>query len=136
LNTVSIHIRADVLSAVGAQARRESPNECCGLLIGTADLIDQALPAANLLASPSRYQLDPRIHLEANRQLRGTPRAVIGSYHSHPRSAAIPSPRDIAEAHYPEFVWLIVSLDTADPTYRAWRINHGTAGELALIVER
>ena len=124
-----------VLAAVRAHARRESPNECCGLLVGTAGGIDEAVPAANLLASASRYQLDPRTHVDTNRRLRGTPRQVVGAYHSHPRSPAVPSPRDLSEAHYPEFVWLIVSLQTAAEECRAYRITGGVAHELALVID-
>lgn len=131
----SIRIHADVLSHVQAHALRESPHECCGLLVGTGDLIDEAVPAANVLSSASRYRLDPQVHVDTNRRLRGTPRAVLGAYHSHPRSAAVPSPRDVAEAHYPEFVWLIVSLETSAAESRAYRIVHGCVEELELRIE-
>jgi proteasome lid subunit RPN8/RPN11 len=132
----SVHIRGDVFAAITAHAQRDLPNECCGLLLGTAHLIDEALPAPNLLSSATRYQLDPRVHLDAIRRLRGTARAVVGAYHSHPRSAAVPSARDIAEAHYAEFVWLIVSLESGEGVCRAWRIDQARPEEMALIVER
>jgi proteasome lid subunit RPN8/RPN11 len=121
----SIRIRTDVLDAIGAHARHEAPNECCGLLVGAADLIDEAVPAANTLADASRYEIDPAAHIALNRRLRGTGRVVIGAYHSHPRSPAVPSLRDLAEAHYPDFVWLIVSLAGDAPDYRAYRIDRG-----------
>jgi proteasome lid subunit RPN8/RPN11 len=125
-------ILATVLSAVSAHALREAPNECCGLLLGTDNLIDEAAPTRNVLSHPSRYQIDPRHHIAINRRLRGTPRAVIGAYHSHPRTEAEPSPRDLAEAHYPEFVWLIVSLAGEGPDYRAYRIVGGKAQPVVL----
>lgn len=130
-------IDARVLEAIGAHARREAPNECCGLLVGSRDLIDECVPARNVLAHPSRYQIDPRDHIDVRRRLRGTGRAVVGAYHSHPRSPAVPSPRDLAESHYPEFVWVIVSLERdGAPDFRAYRIEGGTATALALTVER
>ena len=82
-----------VLATIGAQALRESPNECCGLLLGTKDLIDEAVPTRNVLAHPSRYQIDPEAHIEINRRLRGTTRSVIGAYHSHPRTERSRHPR-------------------------------------------
>ena len=121
-----------VVATISAQALQEAPNECCGLLIGTRDLIDEAAPTRNLLAHPSRYQIDPEEHIAINRRLRGTSRSVVGAYHSHPRSEAIPSPRDLIEAHYPEFVWLIVSLDGKEPDFRAYRIVDGKAAALEL----
>ena len=131
-----MRILEGVLASIVDHARRDAPNECCGLLIGTADLIDEAVAATNILAHPSRYQLDPRAHIDANRRLRGTARAVVGAYHSHPRTPALPSPRDVAEANYPEFVWLIVSLAGRDPDYRTYRIVGRDITELALAVER
>ena len=132
---LTIRIRQTTLSEIASHARRESPRECCGLLLGSGDLIDEAVAIRNLAEHTSRYQLDPREHIATNRRLRGTYRAVIGAYHSHPMTAAIPSPRDLAEAHYPEFVWLIVSLASGTPDYRAYRIENGKAEELRLRVE-
>ena len=123
-----------VLATIGSQALQESPNECCGLLIGTRDLIDEAAPTRNVLAHPSRYQIDPEEHIAINRRLRGTSRSVVGAYHSHPRTEAIPSPRDLIEAHYPEFVWLIVSLAGKEPDFRAYRIAEGRAAAVELRV--
>jgi [CysO sulfur-carrier protein]-S-L-cysteine hydrolase len=91
------------------------------------------VPARNLLAHPSRYQIDPQDHIATNRRLRGTDRAVVGAYHSHPRSPAVPSPRDVAEAQYPEFVWLIVSLATEPAEFRAYRIREDQVREVGLL---
>ena len=129
----SIRISAAALSAIRAHAERESPRECCGLLVGASAAIDEAIPARNLSANPSRYRIDPQDHITTNRRLRGTPRAVIGAYHSHPHSPAVPSERDLAEAHYPEFVWLIVSLMAGEPDYRAFRIERGSATPVTII---
>ena len=125
-----------VLVAIESHARQEVPNECCGLLVGTHDVIDEAVPTRNILSHPSRYQIDPEQHIAINRRLRGTPRSVVGVYHSHPRSEAVPSPRDLAEAHYPEFIWLIVSLAGDRPEFRAYRIVNGSAKELTLLTSK
>jgi proteasome lid subunit RPN8/RPN11 len=92
------------------------------------------VPTRNVLADPSRYQIDPQDHIETNRRLRGTSRTVVGAYHSHPHTPAVPSPRDLAEASYPDFVWLIVSLESDDADYRAYRIA-GAAMALDLVIE-
>jgi len=131
-----IRISSDLLAAVAGHAARVAPNECCGLLVGTGDRIDEVVATRNVLAHPSRYRIDPQEHIDTNRRLRGTGRSVIGAYHSHPRSAAVPSPRDLAEAHYPEFVWLIVSLKTGAPEYRAYRMAEGAATTLELVADR
>jgi proteasome lid subunit RPN8/RPN11 len=132
---VTVRIRRSTLSAVVSHARHEAPRECCGLLVGKGDLIDEAVAARNLSEHPSRYRIDPLEHIATNRRLRGTQQSVIGAYHSHTDTGAIPSPRDVAEAYYPEFVWLIVSLASDVPDCRAYRIENGRADELSLIVE-
>ncbi len=108
--TLPAAVRADLI----AHARADAPNECCGLLIGGGGVIDGCVRARNLHPAPAtRYILDPAIHIATRRQLRGTGREVIGCYHSHPAAAAVPSETDVAEAHYPEFIWMIVSLANA-----------------------
>ena len=116
-----------------AHAAREAPNECCGLLVGRSRTIDEAVPVRNVLDSPTRYAIDPAEHIALNRRLRGSGRSVIGAYHSHPRSEPVPSPRDVAEAHYPEFVWLIVSLRGEMPEWRAFRISDGRVVALRVV---
>ena len=57
---------------------------------------------------------------------------MIGAYHSHPHSPAWPSPSDVAEAYYPEFIWIIASLAGADPELKAFRVADGQVIELAI----
>ena len=132
----SVVIRQCAIDAIIAHAQVTSPAECCGLLVGTQSAIDEAVRTRNLEPGPSRYQVDPADHIALMKRLRGTDRAIVGAYHSHPRSSAVPSPSDVREAFYPDFVYLIVSLAAPDrPDCRAWRIREGAAEEIALLVE-
>jgi proteasome lid subunit RPN8/RPN11 len=121
-----------VADAIVRHARAEAPRECCGLLIGTGNHVDEAAPTRNLDPHPSRYRIDPAEHIRWNRTLRHTGRAVIGAYHSHPETLAEPSSSDVAEAHYPEFVYLIISLKGAAPALRAYRIADGATAPLLI----
>ena len=49
---------------------------------------------------------------------------MLGAYHSHPRSAAEPSPTDLAEA-FGDFLYVIAGPITAGstPTIRAYRFR-------------
>lgn len=130
----AVRVTRGVLEAMTAHARQTDPAECCGLLVGTPLLIDESVPTENLAVRPTRFQVDPLEHIKLNRRLRGSGRAVIGAYHSHPHSAAEPSELDIAEAHYPEFVHIIVSLVGDIPgRVRAYRIRDGRATPLTLV---
>ena len=99
-------IRTEIL----AHATEEAPRECCGLLVGHGTVVEECVRSRNVDPNANRYEIDPVLHIATNRRLRGSGRAVIGAYHSHPHSAPQPSASDRAEAYYPDFVWVIVSL--------------------------
>ena len=126
-----MHVRRDVVEVIAAHARRESPRECCGLLIGTAFEVIEAIATANVAAEPHRhYQVSPVEHFAQIRRCRGatSPGAaaldIIGAYHSHPRSAPVPSPTDLEEA-FEEFLYIIAGpVDgAAAPALRAYRLQ-------------
>jgi desampylase len=133
---ITVVVASRVLSAIVEHARRAAPNECCGLLIGTADRIDDSVPTTNLAYSPSRFTVDPREHLALAKRLRGSGRDIVGAYHSHPRSPAVPSPTDVAEAYYPDFIHMIASLmEPFAPDVRAYRIRGSEVTNIALVVD-
>ena len=121
------------LGAIVDQARDASPRECCGLLIGSGNTIDEAVPARNIADGSTRFLIDPADHIDARRAAGRRGLGIIGFYHSHPQSAAWPSPTDVAEAAYPDAVHLIVSLAEAAPEVRLFRIESGTVAELRLV---
>jgi len=105
-----IRVPEAVRAEIFAHAREEAPRECCGLLVGHGTVVDECVRSRNVDPNPNRYEIDALLHIATNRRLRGTDRTVIGAYHSHPHSAAVPSESDRAEAYYPDFIWMIVSL--------------------------
>ena len=130
-----MRIRRAVIDAIVDHARRDSPLECCGLLIGSSDKVVECRAARNLKASSVVYLVDPENHFEAIRHARAEGLAVVGAYHSHPRSAAEPSPTDIREANDADFVHVIVSLSDAEPQVAAFRIEDGRAIRLPLAID-
>jgi proteasome lid subunit RPN8/RPN11 len=126
----AFRIAAGVLDDIVAHARRDAPNECCGLLVGAGDLV----PTRNAAASPTRYLVDPSEHFALIRELRGTAHDIVGAYHSHPASAAVPSPTDIAGAWSADFLYVIVSLEhEARPDVRAFLIGNGNGVPVDLL---
>lgn len=101
-----------------AEARLTFPRECCGLIEGLREgdgvraLMLHA--ARNLSHEPDRFELDPEAQFALLRALRGTTRAVVGCYHSHPNGVVEPSPRDRDGAGEDGFIWLIAALAAAD----------------------
>ena len=115
-----------------AHAREDAPRECCGLLVGHGSLVLESVRSPNVDPEPNRYEIDARVHVATNRRLRGTGRAVIGAYHSHPHSPAWPSASDLAETYYAEFIWVIVSLASGVETLKAFRLDGACIVELAI----
>jgi len=104
-------------------ARETAPAECCGLLIGTAASIVETARTTNLASDPNRFEMDPGDHIRARREARTRGLDVLGFYHSHPRSPAIPSARDRAEAWYPGYLYLIVSVRAEPAEVRLYRLD-------------
>jgi proteasome lid subunit RPN8/RPN11 len=124
---MDVRLAAGVRDRIIAHAVEERPNECCGLLVGRPLVIEACVPAANVDPDPRRrYRIDPATHIALNRRLRGSRLRVVGAYHSHPRTAATPSDSDVSEAAYPEFVWVIVSLQHETPSLLAYRVEAGS----------
>lgn len=116
----------DKWAAMVEHARESAPKECCGYGHGSGGEVSEVVRARNLRDSPYGYELDGRALLAANE--RDDEGAEVFIYHSHPRSAAEPSQTDINLAHYPHWLYLIVSL-AGDPVVRAWRIADGRVEE-------
>jgi proteasome lid subunit RPN8/RPN11 len=134
--SVAMRVRAGVVDTVVAHARGEAPLECCGLLIGTEGSIEEAIPAVNVRRSETAYLIDPAAQFAAIRRVRLEGRTVLGAYHSHPRSPAVPSRTDLEEAYYPEFVYLIISLaDGNAPDVRGYRLHEGAFAEIVFALE-
>ena len=128
---MSIGIPVDVVRDMLAHAREEAPRECCGLLVGKGESVARSVRARNLDATATRYLIDPEDHFAAIRAARVEGLEVVGAYHSHPSSAPVPSPTDVAEANNgSDFLYVIVSLLNED--VRAYRIDAGVYKPLAL----
>jgi proteasome lid subunit RPN8/RPN11 len=78
--------------------------------------------------------MDPKDHIDGRRDARRRGLAVVGFYHSHPRSPAEPSATDLSEASYPDHLYLIVSLAAEPPDVAVFRFVGGTFHAVACVV--
>ncbi len=113
-------------------ALNERPLECCGLLAGVVDEIErigqvcQRYALVNALASPVRFESDPKSMLLAVKDMRRRDIDVLAVYHSHPTSDPIPSITDLKQNYSPKVVNLIIGLAGEVPQVRAWWLDtHG-----------
>lgn len=102
-------------------------DECCGFLLGhdrEGRFVTEVLPAKNVAAERSiRFEVDPLEYLRAERYAASHHLDLLGIYHSHPNTTALPSDTDRREAQ-PYFSYVILSLITQRVTdIRSWRLN-------------
>ena len=130
---MSLRLPRDFADAIVDQARSEHPNEACGLLAGTNGSATKLFPTTNAERSPVIYRIDPKEQFRVFKQIEDEGLDLVGIYHSHTRSPAYPSNTDVAQAYYPEAVYLIVSLAQSDaPDLRGYRITDGKVNEIPL----
>jgi proteasome lid subunit RPN8/RPN11 len=128
-----VRIAQDLLDAIVEHARRDAPNECCGMVATTSDGVAVSVHAAqNTAASPFRFEVDG---LELHRTLTGIEDGgnELGAiYHSHTRSDPYPSQTDVNfAANWPGVEWIIVGLaNGADPVVRSYLIEGGAITEV------
>lgn len=141
----STHLPDSVRAAIVEHARREVPNEACGLVVGSAPAAEggRALrfaPTRNAAESPYRYEIDSGELLRLTLDADAADEAFWAIVHSHVASPARPSPTDLGLAFYPDALYVLVSLAeaeadpiTGEPGVRAWRIVDGAAYEVELL---
>jgi proteasome lid subunit RPN8/RPN11 len=125
---------------VMVHARAELPNEACGLLSGSlaTGRATRFHPARNAEASPLRYNVHPEDLVRITFAIEDAGEELVAIFHSHTRSAAVPSATDRRTAMYPDPFYLLASL--ADPdapagrALRSWRIFRGQAFEVPLTI--
>lgn len=115
-------IRQGAYDALIAHAVADLPNECCGLLIGTADMVEEAMRARNALGSRTTFKVHPADHFAAIRRARAAGLTIVGAYHSHPNGPSAPSETDRARLTDPSMFHVIVSLAAGTRTVRAFQL--------------
>ena len=89
------------------------PEEACALLIGERlgmqeISISRVALSENVAEDRKRYfEVDPRVRISLEKELRGQPEKLVGLYHSHPEGPAAPSKTDETMIYEKELCWLI-----------------------------
>lgn len=130
-----MRIRRSLLDELVEHARAEAPDECCGMIAALDGRAVAVHRATNTAHSPLRYEMDGREQYALQSAIEDAGQELGAIYHSHTRSAPLPSQTDINLAFYPESLYVIVGLKGDEPEVRAWRIVDGEVSEAELVVE-
>jgi [CysO sulfur-carrier protein]-S-L-cysteine hydrolase len=121
-----------VLDAVVAHARRDHPDEACGIIAGPLDGDEprRHVPMTNAERSPTFYSFESSEQLRVWREMDDRDERPVVIYHSHTATEPYPSRTDAALATDPDAHYLLVS--TRDPgreEIRSFRIRDGAVTE-------
>ena len=125
-------IRPDVRAAIVAHARTCAPEEACGLIAGVGNEIRMVYPLTNARRSPVSFLIEPAEHFGALRHAERNGWELIGAFHSHPSTEAVPSAVDAREAGEPDWLYLVLGA-VGEPRLRGWRIRPSGVEEVPLI---
>ena len=118
--------------AIVEHARRDHPDEACGVVAGPAgsDRPERLIPMVNAARSPTFYEFDSMDLLKLYREMDARGEEPVVIYHSHTATEAYPSRTDVAYAAEPAAHYVLVS--TRDPQtveFRSFRIVDGQVAE-------
>ncbi|VVB97624.1 Desampylase [uncultured archaeon] len=110
-----IKISSRDIELIQAELEANKPFEACGVLIGTiigsTALVEKALPVTNAKRTRRSFELDPKEHYNAWNEAEKNGREIVGVFHTHPVSSAVPSLWDRETMQNETSVWLIAGVD-------------------------
>ena len=122
--------------AIVAHARRDHPDEACGVVAGPegSDRPGRFVPMVNAASSPTFYEFDPMDLLRLYREMDDRGEEPVVVYHSHTATEAYPSRTDIGLAMEPNAHYVLVSTREAGNSegpveFRSYRIVDGIVTE-------
>jgi proteasome lid subunit RPN8/RPN11 len=124
------------VDGIVAHARRDFPDEACGIIAGPegSDLAARLIPMTNADRSPTFFRFDPAEQLALYKELDANGEEVVVVYHSHTSTEAYPSRTDISYAAEPQAHYLLVSVaetgsEDGPAEVRSFRILDGLVTE-------
>jgi proteasome lid subunit RPN8/RPN11 len=133
-----LELRRDLYDAIVAHARRDHPDEACGVIAGPAgtDRPERFIEMANAERSPTFYRFDSMEQFQVWKEMDARDEEPVVIYHSHTATEAYPSRTDISLASEPGAHYVLVSTRAEETVeFRSFRIVEGevTEEEIAVI---
>jgi [CysO sulfur-carrier protein]-S-L-cysteine hydrolase len=125
-------ISRDLYDKIVEHARKDHPDEACGVIAGPADSDTPVrfIAMQNAERSPTFYRFDSREQLKVWREMDDNDEEAVVIYHSHTATEAYPSRTDISYASEPQAHYVLVSTrDTEQAEFRSYRITDGEVTE-------
>lgn len=118
-----VRLTEERLREIREHGMKDYPYECCGLLVGRFEsdgtkTVVETYPISNAReesAKRNRFLIKPEELMLGERYASSKGLDVVGFYHSHPDSPAVPSQYDLEHA-WPTYSYIIVSVRQATAT--------------------
>ncbi len=116
MSNATVVVPEGLVEKIKREAEETYPEECCGILIGTANGTEKnvfRLYGTQNVHSDNkerRFMISPADFKKAEQVARDADAEIIGFYHSHPDHPAVPSEHD-REYAWPWYLYLIVSVE-------------------------
>jgi [CysO sulfur-carrier protein]-S-L-cysteine hydrolase len=131
-----LSIDQQIRERIVAHARRDHPDEACGIVAGPegSDRPVRLVEMTNAERSPTFFRFDSSEQLKVWRDLDDRDEVPVVIYHSHTATAAYPSRTDIGLASEPDAHYVLVSTaecgnDDGPVEFRSFRIVEGVVTE-------
>ncbi|MGH3349138.1 MAG: Mov34/MPN/PAD-1 family protein [Nocardioides sp.] len=126
--------------AIIAHAKRDHPDEACGIVAGPegSDRPERFIEMINAAGSPTFYEFDSTDLLQLYKEMDANDEEPVIVYHSHTATEAYPSRTDIGLAMEPNAHYVLVSTrncsndggnDEGPAEFRSYRIVDGNVTE-------
>ena len=132
---MKVTIKKEDYEKILGHARKERPDEACGL-IGGIDRDDgereikKVYLLTNMDHTSEHFSLDPAEQLKAVKDMRSEGLKPLGNWHSHPESPSRSSKEDIRLAFDSRASYLILSLmDDDNPVLNSFHVENGISSK-------
>ena len=127
-----LRVPKQIYDRIVAHARRDHPDEACGVVAGPAgsDRPERFIPMTNAARSPTFYEFDSTEQFQVWKQMDDNDEEPVVLYHSHTATEAYPSRTDVSYASEPGAHYVLVSTrDEHETEFRSYRIENGNITE-------
>ncbi len=127
-----LEIARSTYDEIVAHARRDHPDEACGVVAGPvgSGRPERFVPMRNAARSPTFYEFDSADLLALYREMDDHDEEPVVIYHSHTATEAYPSRTDASLAMEPGAHYVLVSTREPDTEeFRSYRIVDGEVTE-------
>ncbi len=134
LSKSALYIPQAIVSAMLDHARKETPQECVGLLFGSQNRIRRRVGCHNVaIDAKTAFMAKAEEVLAALKEADANNEELLAIYHSHPQGPQTPSATDLQEAHYDAASVIIVPEPAIVRAF--WLQRHGYQ-EVDLVIDR